>query len=99
MKFYGNKKTGKLLKGHMAHGVGKEIQLLGYEDILGKNNYQGQSYYIIRRKTEHGYVFKKTTSKVKLKFYLQIGWELVKDKGTNQVPDDYFQQEVIIDNL
>lgn len=95
MKHYGVIENGKLVESKQVFGMSDLLEDLGLVDFMGDNMYYGQKYFYLRKEVNGKYGFYKTTSEKKKNIYLKLGWELIKDKGTNEVPANYLQEEVI----
>lgn len=92
MKYYGNKKTGKLIAAKDLNGMESLVEELGYTDFTGKGQYKTQVYYVLRILEREQYHFFKTTSDGKLNAYLKLGWELIKVKNTNIVSPEFLEE-------
>lgn len=91
MKYYGNERTGKLLHCKEVYGLKDTLNEFGYVDILEKNKYNFQRYYVFHLKNGVGYSFIKTMSDNKANGYLLTGWTLISKKGTNEVFEEYIE--------
>ena len=93
MKYYGNKKTGKLVPAKMIFGLGNFLDRFDYEDFTGKGQYETQVYYVLRKREREQYSFIKTKSFKKVLQYKSMGWELIKDIDTNSVSKEFLESE------
>lgn len=99
MKYYGNKKTGKLVPAKMIFGLGDFLDRFGYEDFTGKGQYETQVYYVLRKREREEYSFFKTKSYKKVLIYEADGWELIKDSKTNSVSEEFLESEEVKVNV
>ena len=82
-KYYPNRFTGELLEASKVWGKSKaELREAGYiTDFFKTNCYNGQDYYILRKKINGEYQFEKVSrhgTKNKLQLLLLQGWEIIK---------------------
>ncbi|MBT2217852.1 hypothetical protein KK120_18755 [Virgibacillus dakarensis] len=95
MKFYGNKKTGKLLVANKHWGLKEVLLNMGFEDVLG-NSYAGSLYSIWRIKEGDTYRFARITNSPKKRLRLKKeGWEEIKMYGTNEVPKEFLEEVTV----
>ncbi|MBS3678929.1 hypothetical protein KGF86_01755 [Ornithinibacillus massiliensis] len=98
MKHYGVKENGKYIESKKVFGMSGLLEDLGLVDFIGVGQYDGQRYYYLRKVVNGEFEFIKTTSEKKKMAYMKIGWELIKNKGTNEVPAQFSQVELIIND-
>lgn len=98
LKYYGNKSNRKLVHVKKMYGTKEDIIHFGYDDFLGRNQYNIQQYFVLRRKENDEYVFCKTVSEGKARALITMGWELIKVKGTNLVAEEFMDSSILIIN-
>ncbi|MCH4828064.1 MAG: hypothetical protein N2C11_10155 [Planococcus sp. (in: firmicutes)] len=92
MKYYGNKETGALVPVKRFYSLENFVEELGYTDFTGKGQYNTEQYYVLRKKEQGQYVFKKTLSLGKINGLTRMGWELIKEKDTHHVAEKFIEE-------
>lgn len=87
LKYYGNKSNGKLVHVKKMYGTKEDIIHFGYDDFLGRNQYNIQQYFVLRRKENDEYVFCKTVSEGKAR-----ALTVVSDEQPALYNNEYFER-------